>query len=131
MPGIDTTVTPFNPERPFTVRAPSFLEAADIPLKSSLGNYAQQLQKILNLDISFPLDVDTWLKGDSSICPTWKNLLLLIRLFNLDGLAQQVETYLSGEIVEPHSKVKERGNVIAEDSEQIEICHLNCSFTIM
>ena len=87
------------------MRALPFLEAAaGIPVMSTLSDYSQHIQDILGLDMIPNLDLNTlldyWIDNVWQVPPTWKNLLLIIRLFNLDDLAQKIEVYLSGETEE-------------------------------
>ena len=99
-----TTVTPFNVESPFNMRALSLLEnAAGIPLMNSIGDSAHDIQKILglNLDDDFNLNTlfDSWLNSGGSVRPTWNNLLKTIRQLKLNDLAAWIETCLSNSVV--------------------------------
>ena len=100
-----TAVTPFNPESPFNKRALSLLEpAAGIPVMSTLSDYTRHIQNILGPMTSSILDlnplINYWISDILHIPPTWKNVLLIIRLLNLDDLAQRMESYLSGAMKE-------------------------------
>ena len=100
------TVTSYDPDSLFTMSALSRLEGVGIPILTSLETNIQLLQHVLSfIPTSHTYTqstslLDAWLSchsGVSShISPTWKNLLLIIRLLNLDDLAQRMETYLSG-----------------------------------
>ena len=97
---LSTAVTPFNPDSPFDMRALSLLEAAaGIPVMRTLKKYTQQIQNILGFvkipDFGLKTLLNFWLRNAKHILPTWKNLLLVIRLLNLDELAERIETYLS------------------------------------
>ena len=96
---LSTTVTPFNPDSPFDMRTLSLLEAAaGIPVIRTLKKYTQQIQNILSFvkisDFGLKTLLNFWLRNAKHILPTWKNLLI-IRLLNLDELAERIETYLS------------------------------------
>ena len=100
-------VTSYNQDSQFTTSALSRLEGVGIPVMTSLNNSVNFFQQILGVlrSISYPSAfpnassvLNAWsLSGiPSRRLPTWKNLLLIIRLLNLDDLAQRIETYLSG-----------------------------------
>ena len=80
---------------------------------STLSDYTQRIHSILGLPPSDISDLNSilhyWIGGVCQISPTWKNLLLIIRLLNLDDLAQRMETYLSGAIKELSSIGGEEG----------------------
>ena len=87
----------------------SLLEpAAGIPVMTTLNNktYTQYIKNILGLTMITYSDVtkllDDWISDVQWVLPNWKNLLLIIRLLNLDELAQRMETYLSEGTEEPH-----------------------------
>lgn len=94
-------MTNFDPEYSFSEKAITLLEAAaGIPVMSTMQNYTQRIQKILGLVTTPNLDCLTsllyyWTRNVQHLPGTWKNLLLILRLINLDGLAQMMETYLS------------------------------------
>ena len=94
----------FDPDQPFTKNAIILMEAAaGIPVMNTLQNYTQcrMIQKILGLVTTPSLDLTSssllyyWMRNEQHLPPTWKNLFLIIRLINLDDLAQKMETYLS------------------------------------
>ena len=64
-----------------------------------LTDYAQRIQNILGLAQDTNLDLngllDYWISNVLWLPPSWRNLLLIVRLLNLDELAQRMETYLS------------------------------------
>ena len=90
----------FDLEALFTTKALKSLEAAGIPLMSSLSNYAQNMQNALGLfplhNLELKLLLSYWVRNETSISPSWKNLLLIIRLLNLEDLAQLTEMFLRG-----------------------------------
>lgn len=97
-------MTPYDPDSLFTMSALSRLECIGIPVMTSLSNIKiQLLQDMLSIIIpnayvyTHPTSLlNAWLSCDvSSHTSTWKSLLLIIRLLNLDDLAQRMETYLS------------------------------------
>ena len=110
---LTTAVTRFNADSKFTMAALSRVEAAGIPLMSSLNNYTQQIVTMFGLSSVSSLDLNTVLKIWSSCGekapPTWRNLLQLIQQLHLDDLAQQVEAYLCGGEVKEHLEVEVEG----------------------
>ena len=94
-------MTLFNPANLFNINALSSVEAAaDIPVTHTLTDYAQNIQNIFGLPTIPNFDLkcllEYWLKDAGVISLSWKNLLLIIRLLNLDELAHRMETYLNG-----------------------------------
>ena len=110
---IGTAVTHFNPESSFTLRAVSLLEsAADIPVMKTLSDYIHHIQNILGLTITTNFDLnellDYWISGKPWLHPSWRNLLLVIRLLSQDELAQRMETCLSARATEELSPTRGR-----------------------
>ena len=106
-----TVVTSYDPYSQFTMSALSQLKDVGIPVMFSLDTKIQLLQQIFSTLVPDAYAhtqskslLNDWLSSGMSSCllPTWKNLLLIIRLLNLDELAQRMETYLSGA---QHSKM--------------------------
>ena len=99
---VHPAVAPFDPESSFNMRAVSLLEAAaGIPVMRTLNGYIWDIQNILGLTNIPNLQLNTLLNlwigsGVYHISPTWNNLLLILRLLNLDDLAQRIETCLIG-----------------------------------
>lgn len=94
---IHTAVASFNPDSFFDMRALYFLEEAGIPVMSMLNNYTHYIQKMLGLPMTCNQDLfNYWISSVWQVSPTWKNLLDILRILNLDDLAQQIESYLSG-----------------------------------
>ena len=96
----------------------SLLEsAAGIPVMRTLRNYTQRIEGILGLVEFRHTDLNTllkyWISNVGQVPLTWKSLLLIIRLLNLDDLAHRMETYLSGatEELSPISGTDGEGNV--------------------
>ena len=94
----------------------SRLESIGIPVMTSLFANIDLFQQVLNVlipHLSIFHDhtslLNAWLSSGvlSRLPPTWKSLLLIIHLLNLDELAQRMETYLSGAVVteEQHPKM--------------------------
>ena len=78
----------------------SLLEAAaGIPVRRTLSDYTWHVRIILGLAQNTDLDLNGllnyWTSSVQWLPPLWKNLLLIIRLLNLDELAQRMEAYLS------------------------------------
>ena len=79
------------------MRALYFLEEAGIPVMSMLNNYTQHIQNILGLPMTRDQDLfNYWISSVWQVSPTWNNLLEILDILNLDDLAQQIESYLSG-----------------------------------
>ena len=121
---IHTAVTHFNPENSFNMRALFLLEAAaGIPVMRTLNSYTQQIQIILGVQLT-NLDLNAlfncWVGNVPHIPPTWKSLLLIIRLLNLDDLAQWMETHLSGSTggtEDPHDHPEMEMEEVTEEKE--------------
>ena len=83
----------------FTMAALTQLEKkAGIPVVTELEARNHEFQTVLRVkQHSVPGAIDKWLRSPvlSRIMPTWKNLLIIFRMINLDHLAQQTETYLT------------------------------------
>ena len=85
-------------ENSFKLRDLSLLEAAGIPVMSTLKAYSRlkekqglmepwnEMKRLLHLSSS---------KSVEHMRPTWRNLLTLLRLLQLDDLAEQLMTYLN------------------------------------
>ena len=97
---VDTAVTPFDPNSNFIISALTLLEAAGVPVMSSLNNYTGRVQMILGILYLLPMGLSSeqlfhyWLTRGGKLPPTWRSLLQIIRQLSLDDLAYQVETYL-------------------------------------
>ena len=97
-------MTSYDPDSQFTMSCLSRLESIGIPVITSLSNIKiELLQQFFSIVVpnahvyTHPTSLlNAWLSRDvSSHTSTWKNLLMIIRLLNLDDLAQRMETYLS------------------------------------
>ena len=121
-------MAPFNPESSFTMRAVTSLEAAaGIPVMRTLSNYTRHIQTFLGLTQYSTPDLNGllnyWISNIQWLPPMWRNLFLIIRLLNLDELAQRMETYLSaGATEEPHNYPMEEA--MEEESERSSIYNL-------
>ena len=82
----------------FTMDTLTRLEgAAGIPVMSELEDKSHEFQAIIRVKTPSVSDaIKKWLTSPvlSRIVPTWKNLLIVLRLISLDDLAKQIETYL-------------------------------------
>ena len=87
---------------------------------STLSDYTKHLQNILGLVTFTNFDLNSllnyWISNVRRIPSTWKSLLQIIRLLNLDDLAQRMETYLSGAMEKQprHSEEEEMATVDIE-----------------
>ena len=125
------------------MRAVSLLEAAaGIPVMRTLNTYShiRLIQIILGLVLTLNLDVNTllsyWLSDVPHTCirPTWKNLLLIIRLLNLDELAERMETYLTEKL----SPTRGKGNSVTRGTKtlysytlDVNLRDYSCSGTVL
>ena len=107
-------VTSYDPDSHFTMSALSQLEGVGIPVITSLNTNVYRFQQVLSVFVPYLSAfynasslLNAWLSSGvlSRLPPTWKSLLLIIHLLNLDELAQKMEIYLSGSIEEQHSKI--------------------------
>ena len=128
MNSFPTAVSPFIPESSFDMRAVSLLEAAaGIPVMRTLNNHARHihtflgLTQFLNLDLNGVLNY--WISNvQHQVPPSWKNLLQIIHLLDLDELAQRMETYLSARAVEePRDQPMEEAT--EEEGERSSTCN--------
>ena len=106
-----SSVSPFNQESSFSLRAVSLLEpAAGIPVMTTLTDYTRHIQIFLGLAQDTNLDLNGllnyWISSVQWLPPSWRNLLLIVRLLNLDELAQRMETYLSAGATEELSPTR-------------------------
>ena len=106
------------------MRALSLVEAADIPLMSSLSSFTGNIEMILDIQYVLPMPLtseqlfDSWLTRGGTSPPTWRKLLQIIRQLSLDDLAYQVETYLrTGTAIQ----VVERKAVMTVKGKRIEV----------
>ena len=94
------TVPPFDRESQLVTAYGLYrLERAGIPVWRELSDKNRDFQAVLRVrEPDANLAIIKWLSSGqkANIQPLWKNLLLILRLINLDILAKQIETYLSG-----------------------------------
>lgn len=121
-------MTAFNPEKPFTKEALSRLEAAGIPVLSSLNDNIHRLQSMLGItsdttrdsDISATLSL--WLnpaRESTNTAPSWKNLFLVLNAIDLDDLIERIDIYFSGATAteQQSPEIKERKATLAGEGE--------------
>ena len=90
-------MTPFDPDSPFILRAVYLLESvAGIPVMKTLTDHTCHIQNILGLS-SLDLNelLNSWISGKQWLSPSWRNLLLIVRLLDEDELAQRIKTSIS------------------------------------
>ena len=104
------------------MRALSLLEAAGIPLMSSLRVYAGKIALTLCIPFtSWPPSIDSLLSGwlnpstKATYSPTWNSLLQITRQLNLHDLAERAEIYLKTTTVDHQHKV-----TVAKEGEKID-----------
>ena len=125
------TVSSFDLQNHFTMRALSMLESAGIPLMSSLGRYTGRIENILQISVAIrppwpPIEIllRDWLRPLSKAAtfrPTWNSLLQITRLLNLHDLAERAETCLKATTVDHQHKES-----VAKEGKKILIFHFNC-----
>ena len=116
----------YDPDSQLTMSALSRMKGAGIPVITSLDTLSnvQFLRHIALLSI-YPFSdilsvLHAWLSPTlSRLPPTWRNLLLIIRLLNLDDLAKRIESYLSE--FSPTSRKQGEGNSVS-----CSYCHCVC-----
>ena len=96
-------MTSYDPDVHFTISALSRLEDIGIPVIMALNANIQLLQILVPCTYALTTPtlstlLSVWLLYSASNClsPTWRNLLTIIYLLNVDDLAQRMEAYLSG-----------------------------------
>lgn len=101
-------VSAYSPDIEFTTRAFSKLEAAGIPVVTTLEKVYGQLKETamvlpgffipwyLTPEESFETVIEQWIAGKSILPPTWRSLYNVLRKLNLGELSDQIEEYLSG-----------------------------------
>ena len=85
---------------------------------TTLTDYTRHIQIFLGLAHYTNLDLNGllnyWISSVQWLPPSWRNLLLIIRLLNLDELAQRMETYLSAGATEELSPTRGKQGELAE-----------------
>ena len=104
-------MTHFDPESLFNLKAVSLLEsAAGIPVMTTLSDYTHHIKDTLGLSMTMNLDLkgvlNSWITSKQWLPPSWRNLLLIIRLLHQDELAQRMETCLSAGATEELSPTR-------------------------
>ena len=84
----------------FSVSALHRLEAAGVPvvtsLKMEIENNPGQISRILYRQEEWAKE---WEKGACHLPPTWRSLFEMLKELDLEDLSQEVQTYLTGELV--------------------------------
>ena len=99
--------SPFDPEGRMTSYALYKLEREGVQLRSGISSKNRDFQALLRLkqpDANSALI--KWLNSSnkSDIKPTWRNLLLVLRLVKLEMLAEQLESHLGWTLMMEPSK---------------------------
>ena len=104
------------------MRALSLLEAAGIPLMSSLRDHTGKIANILQIPfMSRPRSIESllhdWLRplSKATYPPTWNSLLQITRQLNLHDLAERAETCLKATTVNHQHKV-----TVAKEGKKID-----------
>ena len=94
---IVAVVLPFDPDSWVSMRALYFIERNGIPVLTELSTKTEEFQALIQVrQPDLPSTIIKWLASPlfSHIKPTWKNLLLVFGILNLDHLAKQVENFV-------------------------------------
>ena len=88
----------FNSDSMFTMASLNHLEkGVGIPVLTDLEAANHEFQAIIRVkQPNILLAIKKWLTTPllSHIKPTWKNLILILQIINLDQLAEKIETYV-------------------------------------
>lgn len=93
----DYAESPFDPEGRVTSYALYKVEREGVQLRSGISSKNRDFQALLRLkqpDANFALMKWLTTSNKSDIKPTWRNLLLVLRLLSLDELAEPIEAHL-------------------------------------
>ena len=107
-------MSPYEPDSQFSMNSLDRLEATGIQIFTSLCNLRTELVDILGVDklLSISRVISEWVSGKSSHPPTWRTLLSILRKLDLGELSQQIEDYLSSELVHMYT-LYNLGDIIA------------------
>ena len=104
-------VSLFDPESKVTMRALFIAEGSGIPVLTELIDKNRDFQALIRVrQPDLFSAIDKWLIAPVRSCikPTWKNLILVFRLLDLDRLAIQFEDHLSDH---PQTYLEEEGEI--------------------
>ena len=93
-------MSPYDPDSQFTTSALSRLEAAGIPVITSLQNVDGKMANAIGAAHLSSLDamLEWWVSGGTSpVPPTWRSLYGVLRELDLEELAQEIQDYLGCE----------------------------------
>ena len=95
------SVPPYDPDSQFSKGALSKLEAAGIPVLTSLENVGKELAAAIGSHYTSDCNVllEEWASEEISSTrpPTWRSLYEVMRELDLEELSQEIEEYLSCE----------------------------------
>jgi hypothetical protein len=98
--------SPYHPDSYFDVSTLSRLEAAGIPVVTTLQNNLPQFAAAIDVSSgayhnvigAYHSVMNTWIVEDEGSCPpTWRSLHGILKGLGLEELSQQIEEYLSCE----------------------------------
>ena len=103
-------VSPYDPDSQFSEDALSRLEAAGIPVLTSVWEEDKELQVAMATDIGHQLEdpscelleMIVYRKLSRTRPPTWRSLHEVLRKLDLEELSQEIEEYLSCELISYH-----------------------------
>lgn len=94
-------VSPYDPDSRFSRSALYKLEAAGMPVVTSLAKVSSEFVRVIGLlTQTYTIDevIELWLNGEcrTDLPPTWRSLYGVLRGLDLAELSEQIEHYLSG-----------------------------------
>lgn len=120
----------FNPDSQFSMKVLSMLDKAHIIQLQEIETHVQQLQSIIKVkhidaNKGYNSLLNLWIKGHSSLHPTWRHLFWVLREIKLNHMADQIESYfqllaIDHEHVNFGNESSERNNT--EEGKQLILC---------
>ena len=101
-------MSPYDPESHFSRSALSRLEAAGIPVVTSLAKVPEKLAETIGVLRNSATDniVQQWISGKSSRPPTWRSLYDVLMELDLEEIGQEIKEYLASELLFNLAKVR-------------------------
>ena len=117
-------MTSFEPDSQFTMKVLSQLEEIGVTIFNELEDYKQPLQSVIGIDTvgvhsnlsSFSI-LNAWLQRHTSLHPTWRHFFWALREIQLNHLADQIQSYLSGVSIDKGSSSNLGPTLVIEEPE--------------